>query len=172
MTRTMIAALMVSGALAATAARSEDEPAAKAPADAKAAFARLKGLVGRWTNEGEPEGEVHYRLTGGGSALVETLMPGSAHEMISVYHLDGDDLVFTHYCAVGNQPRLKLDRAASTPDHLKFVFNGGTNLDPEVDMHIHEGSIRFVDADTIESEWVSFQDGRKGGTLTYTAVRR
>ena len=62
--------------------------------------------------ETEHKGEesVVYKLTGAGSALVETQFPGTGHEMVSVYHLDGDDLRMTHYCAAGNQPRVKLDR--------------------------------------------------------------
>src|SRR5262245_29087300 len=98
---------------------------------AKDAFEKLKGLVGTW--EGKAHGEevtVVFKLTGAGSALVETQFPGSAHEMVSVYHLDGDDLRMTHYCAVGNQPRVKLDRKTSKADDLFFAFDGGTNLDP------------------------------------------
>ena len=83
------------------------------------------------------EAAVTFKLTGAGSALVETQFPGMPHEMVSVYHLDGKELRMTHYCAAGNQPRVKLDRAKSTPDELIFVFDGGTNLDPEKDMHIH-----------------------------------
>ena len=49
------------------------------------------------------------KVTAGGSAVHETLFPGSAHEMVSVYHLDGADLVMTHFCALGNQPRMKAD---------------------------------------------------------------
>ena len=88
---------------------------------------------------------VVYKLTGGGSAgIVETQFPGSDHEMVSVYHLDGDDLRMTHYCVAGNQPHVKLDRANSKPDQLIFVFDGGTNLDPHKDMHIHGVKIRFT----------------------------
>ena len=125
---------------------------AKAGVDAKAAFARLKTLKGTWksqikSDDQSPEHKelakhdameppVVYKLTGAGSAVVETQFPGTGHEMVSVYHLDGDDLRMTHYCAAGNQPRVKLDRAHSTPDQLIFVFDGGTNLDPEKD-HAH-----------------------------------
>ena len=73
--------------------------------------------------------------------------------MVSVYHLDGDDLRMTHYCAVGNQPRVKLDRVHSTPDHLIFVFDGGTNLDPQKDMHIHGVKITFHKDGKVDSAW-------------------
>ncbi len=53
--------------------------------------------------------------------------------MINMYHLDGDDLVLTHYCAGGNQPHMKLDRASATSGKLQFDFIGGTNLDEVVE---------------------------------------
>ena len=62
-------------------------------------------------------------------------MPGTDHEMVSVYHADGKDVVMTHYCAFGNQPKMKLD-PASKDNELKFVFAGGTNLDPAKDTHM------------------------------------
>ena len=114
--------------------RSDDNDKDKTPVTAKSAFAQLKTLAGTWKNkisdahehEHPDDGKVIYHLTGAGSALVETDFPESNHEMVSVYHLDGDDLRITHYCAAGNQPRLKLDQAGSTPTRFVFVFDGGT----------------------------------------------
>ena len=77
--------------------------------EAKADHGKEKG------EDHKGEASVVYKLTGAGSALVETQFPGSSHEMVSVYHLDGEDLRMTHYCAVGNQPHVKLDRANSKP---------------------------------------------------------
>jgi hypothetical protein len=134
------------------------------PIDAKAAFERIKGLSGRWVSEGgnghAASQEVKYRLTAAGSAVVETMFEGSDHEMVSVYHLDGDDLRMTHYCAAGNQPRLKLDRAASKPDDLVFVFDGGTNLDPAKDMHIHGCRFHFTEDGKVEARWSAYAGGK------------
>ncbi len=33
--------------------------------------------------------------------------------MITMFHMDGDRLLMTHYCGAGNQPRMKL--VASNP---------------------------------------------------------
>src|SRR5436305_744807 len=118
--------------------------------EAKAALARLKSLAGEWKVaeldgvHGQHDGKITYKVTAGGSTLMETFFPGSDHEMVSMYHLDGDDLVLTHYCAAGNQPKMKLDRQASTTDQLQFVFDGGTGFDPAKDLHIHCGHIRFL----------------------------
>jgi len=156
--------------------------------DAKAAFKRIKTLAGTWksqisgehqadkTKEEEDhhkgEATVTYKLTGGGSALIETQFPGEAHEMVSVYHLDGDDLRMTHYCAAGNQPRVKLDRAHSTPEHLIFVFDGGTNLDPQKDMHIHGVKITFHKNGKVDSAWEGYQGGKSAGTTTFALSRQ
>src|SRR4051812_11535892 len=101
---------------------------------AKAALDKLKTLAGDWKNTSKDEhgggdhaGGISYRVTGNGSTVMETDFAGQSHEMITMYHLDGDELILTHYCALGNQPRLKLDRAKSTADNLIFSFDGGTN---------------------------------------------
>jgi len=82
---------------------------------------------------------VTYRLASGGSVVEETLFPGTPHEMISMYHVVDGELVLTHYCAMANQPRMRLDRKASAPERLVFAFDGGTNFDPAKDTHGHSG---------------------------------
>ena len=114
---------------------------------------------------------VIYKVTANGSVVMETLFPGSDHEMVSMYHLDGDDLRQTHYCAAKNQPHLKLDRAASTPDLLVFAFDGGTGFDPARDFHMHSGRISFRDARHVESEWDGYT-GRDKMNSTKIALSR
>ena len=114
-----------------------------------------------------PTRKVIYRLTGAGSALVETDFPDSGHEMVSVYHLDGEDLRLTHYCAAGNQPRLKLDRASSTPTRFVFVFDGGSNLDPAKDMHIHGMIMTFEKEGEVEAAWEGYAGGKPAGTTHF-----
>jgi hypothetical protein len=165
-----------------------DDTPAKEGVEAKAAFTKLKTLVGTWKSKPSEEqkaqakkehGEnlpdevaVTFKLTGAGSALVETQFPGMPHEMVSVYHLDGKELRMTHYCAAGNQPRVKLDRAKSTPDQLVFVFDGGTNLDPEKDMHIHGVNITFEKDGAVTSAWEGYAGGKKAGTTTFNMTRK
>jgi hypothetical protein len=175
--------LMVGGLAGAKVTVADDK--SKSGVDAKAAFAKIKTLVGEWKGElpsehGEKgggqhqksEASVNYRLTGAGSALVETQFPGTDHEMVSVYHLDGDDLRMTHYCAAGNQPRLKLDRSNSSPDHLIFLFDGGTNLNPEKDHHIHGLEITFQKDGHIKSTWESYVGGKPAGSIPFAMTRK
>src|SRR4051812_26671103 len=76
--------------------------AANGKATANASFDKLKKLAGTWVaadDQGKPTDKIMsiFKLTAGGSALQETLFPGGNEEMVSVYHLDGSDLVMTHY---------------------------------------------------------------------------
>lgn len=140
--------------------------------DASTAFERLKSLVGTWEQrEGDNVFVITYRLTANGSAIVETYGPGTDYEMLTVYHRDGDQLRATHYCAAGNQPRLVLDQAASSPEALVFAFDGGTNFDPATDMHMHDGRILLHDADSITGEWTGYLDGKPSGTHSFKLSR-
>jgi len=182
------AIFLVAGLTAPLLGRPTDDTPAKEGVEAKIAFAKLKGLVGSWESKTSDEhkeeikkehGESHpdqaavtFKLTGAGSALVETQFPGMPHEMVSVYHLDGKELRMTHYCAAGNQPRVKLDRAKSSPDELIFVFDGGTNLDPEKDMHIHGVRFKFEKDGRVTSAWDGYVGGKKAGTTTFHMTRK
>ncbi|MFO0935690.1 MAG: hypothetical protein U0798_04130 [Gemmataceae bacterium] len=127
-------------------------------------FDVLKSLVGTWVAvdaDGKPTKDVVsvIKLTANGSAVHETLFPGQPHEMVTVYHKSGKEVLATHYCAIGNQPRYKLD-AKSTDKKLILTFDGGTNFDPAKDMHMHEGTITIIDADTIEASWIGYDNGK------------
>jgi hypothetical protein len=183
-----VAMLLIGSLLTAPrSAAGQDKSGAKTGVDAKTAFAKIKTLVGTWgskrsyekaatSKEGDEhhgdESTVTYRLTGANSALVETQFPGTDHEMVSVYHLDGDDLRMTHYCAVGNQPRVKLDRVNSTPSHLIFVFDGGSNLDAAKDHHIHGVEITFEKDGRVTSAWDGYDGGKKAGTMVFALSRK
>jgi hypothetical protein len=132
---------------------------------AKAAFDILKSFAGKWQGTLQekakgPEATVIYRTTANGSVVLESLFPGTDHEMLTAYHLDGDRLVLTHYCAMSNQPRMAMSQK-STSRELVFDFVGGSNLKPETDTHMHSGVIRITGKDSIECDWEIFQDGKK-----------
>ena len=166
MKKVMIAVLVLGAALLAGAVSAGE------PVEDMQAFEMLKGLAGTWDAE-TPDGEgvIRYRVASAGSVVIEELFPGTDHEMMTVYHMDGDELVATHYCSAGNQPRFKLDAATSTGETLAFGFNGGTNMKPS-DGHIHQGSVRLVDADHVEEEWWFWKDGKTAHGTTFKMKRR
>jgi hypothetical protein len=143
-------------------------------ADGPAAFARLKALAGDFeghvtTPEG-PAARVEFRLAGNGSALVERLFAGTEHEMVTVYHLSGGDLVLTHYCAMANQPRMKLVAGGGDGD-LVFDFTGGDNVDPKATTHMHGGRMSLKGADAYESDWQVMSAGKPAGSNRFFMKR-
>ena len=161
----MLRQFLVAGVLVAAVsawAFADDKPADLPAAPSNAGFDKLKTLVGTWVkvdDAGKPTDEVVsiIKLTAGGSVVQETLFPGQPMEMISMYTADGDDLVMTHYCVLGNQPRMRA-AAKTVGDELSFQFDGGANLNPQKDRHMHAAKLRFTDANHYEIDgtgWVT-----------------
>jgi hypothetical protein len=143
MTSGRLSALLL--ALLSAAAAAADHGAADdaAPPSARAAFERLSSLVGRWRG-GDGRGQtVTYRLTAGGSVLVETWALAPGRESMTLYHLDGDALLATHYCPQGNQPTLRYAPTASDARRLSFAFERGSNLGIAGRWHQHSMWIEF-----------------------------
>jgi hypothetical protein len=137
-------------------------------------FERMKALVGVWEgtakmNKAGEKVRVEYRLSSGGSAVVETLFPGKAEEMISVYYDNKGQLTMTHYCALRNQPRMKLERADS--QNLYFMFVNGNNINPMKDAHMHALTISFAGKDHITQKWTLFVDGKEKETSVFELSR-
>jgi hypothetical protein len=133
------------------------------PAPTNVGLEKMKSLAGTWvaaSKDGKPTDQIVsiIKVTAGGSAVHETLFPGQPHEMVSVYTADGPDLLMTHYCVLGNQPRMKAD-SKSPPNQICFKFAGGGNLDPKKDKHMHEATLTIVDADHIELTAVAWEGG-------------
>jgi hypothetical protein len=127
-------------------------------------YEHMKQLVGVWegTSNMGKEGQkvkVEYRLTAGGSAIVETLFPGTPEEMISVYYDNKGKLSMTHYCMLQNRPSMKLQKAGG--DTLDLVFVKGGGIDPKKDAHMHALTISFVDKDHVVENWAYFEDGKE-----------
>lgn len=99
-------------------------------------FKRLEQLVGEWQGTYAWSGartdtgpvKASYHLTGNGSALVEELIMNGVPAMTSVYHMDGDELRMTHYCAAHNQPRLRAHTIDLERWQIEFAFVDITNL--------------------------------------------
>jgi len=90
--------------------------------------AMQRGLVGTFTTTTAENRRitVSYRLVSKDSALLETFTSSSGKETISVYHRDGKMLLATHYCAQGNQPRLRATEASS--QRVVFAYADATDV--------------------------------------------
>ena len=142
----------------------DGEPGAKLPAPpTNAGLEKMKKLAGTWLaadENGKPTDQVVsvIKVTAGGSAVHETLFPGQPHEMVSIYTAEGPDLILTHYCVLGNQPRMKAD-PSSPPNQIVFRFAGGANLNPAKDKHMHEATRTIVSDDRIDLQGVAWENG-------------
>ena len=158
-----LAALALSASVAAAGAAPAPAPTTANPT-APASLERLKALAGEWVSA--EDGEMakkgalvaRYAVTASGSAVVETVFPGSAHEMVTVYHADGSDLVLTHYCMEGNQPRMRAK--AGPASRIEFAYEGGTNIDPARDRHMNSAVLDLVGPDEIRSQWTELAGGK------------
>jgi hypothetical protein len=144
--------------------------------DAVAAFARLKGLEGTWESaavKGQKATTV-FELTAGGSVLLERYsnpaLPGGGH-MVSAYHLDGTNLILTHYCIAKNQPTLKAERFDAVTSEIQFEFLRGSNLASENAGHMRRALYRVDDANHFTTTWEFFKDGKKTMTELETFTR-
>ena len=129
-------------------AAEEHMPMVKTPAS----FDALKALVGEWreVGKGEKGTVVSYELVAGGTALVERMDAGTDHSMVTVYHPDGDKVMMTHYCAEGNQPRMKGEGDAKS---MNFTMYDITNLPSTSSGHMEGLTLTFKDKDHLVQEW-------------------
>ncbi len=131
---------------------------------------RLKKLVGEWTGE---DGKVaaKFALTAGGSALTETLFPGTDHEMLTVYTMDGKDVVLTHYCVLGNQPRMKAVEKFDGKT-LTFACVGVGNAASHDEGHMHSAVFTFIDDDHYSAAWGQSEKGKDGAVHSFKFSRK
>lgn len=148
------------------------------PADGPAAFALLKTLEGTWTasDASGRQSRTSFKVSAGGTVLLEEYenpaLPAGGH-MMTAYHLDGGDLVLTHYCIAGNQPTLRAARYDSAAKEVQFEFERATSMTAPDAGHMRRARYRVIDRDTFVTEWEYFEKGMKRFTEldTFTRVK-
>jgi len=143
------------------------------PAAANADFERIVALDGDWVElgeDGKPGDEVvtKWRVTAAGTAVIETMHPGGEHEMVTMYHPSGEKLALTHYCSMGNQPRMEALADGGTID---FKCVGGDNIPDEDSPHMHAMSLEFVDENHVFATW-THHDGDESHSMKLDLVRK
>jgi Tol biopolymer transport system component len=128
------------------------------------AFRLLTELEGRWIGSGgelgaDPQETVHELTVGAGGSVVMELMDPDGERELNDYHSVEGELMLTHYCGAGIQPRLKLDIGRAAPGVLPFVLVDGSGFDPSIDRHIHSAKLVVSHGDRLESWWTAEKEG-------------
>ena len=146
------------------------------PKTGSAELERMKKLAGTWTGttemeKGKPQvTSLSYKVTSNGSAVVETLMENGPGEMTTMYYDDeAGKLTMTHYCALGNRPRMKLKTSDGTSIVLDFVKSEGIN--PKKDEHMHGLTLVTPDGDHLEQRWTHYTKGKQDNEAVFKFTR-
>jgi hypothetical protein len=147
-----------------------------AQSDPQKSFDKLKTLAGSWEAHvtlvpPQPEMgdgtlmQLSLRVTSRGNALVHEMKqlgtpddPAHYDHPVTMFYLDGDRLLLTHYCDAGNRPRMV---ARTSPDGKKVEFDfvdvaGSTEYG-----HMHHAVFTFLDANHHIEDWTYMMPGDK-----------
>ena len=149
---------------------------AEHPSQLPMPFELIKALVGTWqgskqTLDGQEIITVEYALTAKGTAVIERMFPNTPKEMVSIYAQDGHQMIMTHYCLLGNQPRMRTS-SSMNENFITLSYVDGTGMRSVQDKHMHQLTLTLIDARHINQEWTVFENGRETVTHTFTFSRQ
>ncbi len=137
-------------------------------------FTVLEGeWVGKHTNHAGEEEHLNliYRTISGGTAVEERIFADSPKEMITVYHGNGDNgILLTHYCMLGNQPRLQLENTNGKTFDFQFV--DGVGIDRGKTGHMGGMKMTILGENIIQQEWAYYEDGEVKSISKFTFARK
>jgi hypothetical protein len=137
------------------------------------AFDQLKSLAGEWerTNAQGSKVSLTYQMVSNGSVLMERLKSVGESEMITMYSLDGDHILATHYCSAGNQPTMQTPTATAASGKYDFSFVRVSGMKTPDEGHMVALSLIIPDNDHLTQVW-TFDDHGKLLADTFTFTRK
>ena len=134
--------------------------AAVAQSDAQKSFEKMKALSGTWEGRvttippaPELDGkimQVTLRTTSMGNALMHEMTgAGRPDDPITMFYLEGDQLMLTHYCDAGNRPRM----IGKAPDAKTVDFEFLDVIGNMQHGHMHHAEFTMVDPNHHIEEW-------------------
>jgi hypothetical protein len=138
------------------------------------AFDQLKSLAGQWQGKdtsGNPV-TLEYSVVSNGSAVMEKMMESQKAEMVTMYTLDGDRILVTHYCAAGNQPTMETTQSPSATGKYDFAFVRVSGTKTPDEAHMASLSLSIPDNNHLKQVWTFDDHGKsKVETMTYERTR-
>jgi hypothetical protein len=145
------------------------------PSDAQKSFDKLKTLAGTWqasvttdppqTDMGNgATAQVVLRVTSRGNALVHEMSemgkddPLRNDHPITMFYLDSDRLLLTHYCDAGNRPRMA---ARVSPDGKTVEFDFLDIAGNTKHGHMYHALFTFIDENHHTEDWTFMLKGDK-----------
>ncbi len=161
--KTSRALLVALAAVSTLALAPGEEPISVPPERAALAFERYKAMAGRWAGESSAgwKDEVRFETIARDSVVMKTSLfdahPGET--MVTMLHMHEGQLMLTHYCVAGNQPRLVATEINADASELTFTYRDGTGLASRDQGHMDKAVIHFGEDGSYRTRWTWFQDG-------------
>lgn len=136
-----------------------------------AAFEQLKTLVGEWEGKSTrgAAAKLSYEVVAAGSVLMERLKPEGQSEMVTMYTLDDDRIVVTHFCSEGNQPIMQTAPITAANGKYEFNFVRISGLKSANEVHMVGLSMTIEDRDHLTQVWGVTGEGKSySNTFHYT----
>jgi hypothetical protein len=135
--------------------------------DGRRGFDRLKKLTGTWSMDG-PSGSrstTTYRVSDGGTTLIQ-----DEAGQLTVFRLNGDKLTLTHYCARGNQPRMRLETLDD--GKITFAMYDITNLSHPQAYHTTNMELVFLSDDRVDLIYRATSAGKRSTQVVQLTRKR
>jgi hypothetical protein len=130
------------------------------------AFDRLASLKGEWNGQIDGvKARLIYTLTANGSALMEEFRPEKGPVMITMFTIDGDHLIATHYCSAKNQPQMETPAITDVQKPLEFSLVRVTGLKSPDDFHNTGLTVIQDNNDHLTQEWSYQHKGKTGKNI-------
>jgi hypothetical protein len=127
------------------------------------AFERISSLQGEW--KGQMNGlnaRLIYTLTANGSVLMEECRPDNGAMMVTMFSVDGDHLIATHYCSAKNQPQMATGPITDPTKPLAFSLVRVTGLKSPDAFHNTGLTVTQDDQDHLTQTWTYQAKGKSG----------
>jgi len=156
-------------------AQSERQKSNPQKSDAQKSFDTIKSLAGSWQGQVTMSPPIHdmsmaqtdvtLRVTSRGNAMVHEMKeagspddPTKYDHPVTMFYLDNDRLLLTHYCDAGNRPRMS---ARTSPDGKTVEFDFVDVSGPTDHGHMQHAVFTIVDANHHIEDWTYLMPGDK-----------
>jgi len=155
--------------------QSEPQKSSPPKSDAQKSFDTMKSLAGSWQGAvtmnppmhdmANAKTDVTLRVTSRGNALVHEMKeagvtddPTKYDHPVTMFYLDGDRLLLTHYCDAGNRPRMT---ARTSSDGKTVEFDFVDVAGPTDHGHMQHAVFTIIDGNHHIEDWTYLMPGDK-----------